>query len=280
VHVYGETGTGKELVASAIHNESPRSGEPFVPINCGALPESLIESELFGHVKGSFSGAIRDKKGRFELADKGTIFLDEVAEISKLMQVKLLRFLQDGAFERVGGEKTQKVDVRVISATNKDLMQAIRGERFREDLYYRLNVIPVNLPTLRERRTDIPLLVSHFLKEAGRRNSSPVPTITDEALGALMDFEWPGNVRELQNAVQFAIVKSTRDIIEKGDLPPEISRLRSGEMLPQTRSGKLDIEAVQTALKTTGGNKAKAAKLLGVGRATLYRFLGANEDVF
>ncbi len=280
VHVYGQTGTGKELVASAIHNESPRSGEPFVPINCGALPESLIESELFGHVKGSFSGAIRDKKGRFELADKGTIFLDEVAELSKLMQVKLLRFLQDGTFERVGGERTQKVDVRVISATNKDLMQEIQVERFREDLYYRLNVIPVNLPPLQERRTDIPLLVSHFLKEAGRRNSSPVPTITDEALGALMDYEWPGNVRELQNAVQFAIVKSTRDIIKKGDLPPEISRLRSGDMPTQSRSGKLDIEAVQTALKTTGGNKAKAAKLLGVGRATLYRFLGAHEDVF
>ncbi|MCP3951806.1 MAG: PAS domain S-box protein [Desulfobacterales bacterium] len=280
VHVYGETGTGKELVAAAIHSESPRNGGPFVPINCGALPESLIESELFGHVKGSFSGAIRDKKGRFELSDKGTIFLDEVAELSKLMQVKLLRFLQDGTFERVGGEKTQKVDVRVISATNKDLMQEIREERFREDLYYRLNVIPVNLPPLRERRTDIPLLVSHFLKEAGRRNSSPVPTITDDALGSLMDHEWPGNVRELQNAVQFAIVKSTRDIIKKGDLPPEISRLKSGEMPHQNRSGKLDIESVQTALKTTGGNKAKAAKLLGVGRATLYRFLGANEDVF
>lgn len=280
VHIYGETGTGKELVASAIHNESPRSGEPFVPINCGALPESLIESELFGHVKGSFSGAIRDKKGRFELAHHGTIFLDEVAELSKMMQVRLLRFLQDGTFERVGGERTQKVDVRVISATNKDLMQEIREDRFREDLYYRLNVIPVNLPALRERRTDIPLLVSHFLKEAGRRNSSPVPTITDDAIGALMDYEWPGNVRELQNAVQFAIVKSTRDIIKKGDLPPEISRLRSGDVLPQSRSGKLDIDAVQTALKTTGGNKAKAAKLLGVGRATLYRFLGANEDVF
>jgi sigma-54 dependent transcriptional regulator, acetoin dehydrogenase operon transcriptional activator AcoR len=280
VHVYGETGTGKELVASAIHNESPRAGGPFVPINCSALPESLIESELFGHVKGSFSGAIRDKKGRFELADKGTIFLDEVAEISKLMQVKLLRFLQDGMFERVGGEKTMKVDVRVISATNKDLMQEIREERFREDLYYRLNVIPVNLPPLRDRRTDIPLLVSHFMKEAGRRNKSPVPTITDEALSALMDYEWPGNVRELQNAVQFSIVKSNRDLIQKGDLPPEISRLSSREIRPRNRSGKLDIEAVQTALKTTGGNKAKAAKLLGVGRATLYRFLGANADAF
>ena len=280
VHIFGETGTGKELVASAIHNESPRSGESFVPINCGALPESLIESELFGHVKGSFSGAIRDKKGRFELADKGTVFLDEVAELSKLMQVKLLRFLQDGNFERVGGERTQKVNVRVISATNKDLMNEIREERFREDLYYRLNVIPVDLPPLRDRRTDIPLLVTHFLKEAGRRHNSPVPTITDEAMSAMMGYEWPGNVRELQNAVQFSIVKSTRDIIRKGDLPPEISRLRAGDIPTKSRAGKLDVESVRTALKTTGGNKAKAAKLLGVGRATLYRFLGANSDAF
>ncbi len=280
VHIFGETGTGKELVAAAIHNESPRSGGPFVPINCGALPESLIESELFGHVRGSFSGAIRDKKGRFELADKGIIFLDEVAELSKLMQVKLLRFLQDGTFERVGGERTQKVDVRVISATNKDLMEEIKEERFREDLYYRLNVIPVNLPPLRDRRTDIPLLVSHFLKEASRRNKSPAASITDDALGALMNYDWPGNVRELQNAVQFSIVKSTRDIIKKTDLPPEISRLKSKEISKKNRSGKLDIESVQTALKTTGGNKAKAAKVLGVGRATLYRFLGANADSF
>ena len=280
VHIFGETGTGKELVASAIHNESPRAGEPFVPINCGALPESLIESELFGHVKGSFSGAIRDKKGRFELADGGTIFLDEVAELSKLMQVKLLRFLQDGTFERVGGERTQRVDVRVISATNKDLMEEIHNDRFREDLYYRLNVIPVNLPPLRDRRTDIPLLVTHFLKEAGRRHESTTSTITDEAMGAMMDYSWPGNVRELQNAVQFSIVKSSRDIIKKGDLPLEISRLTPTEGPRRSRSGKLDVESVQTALKTTGGNKAKAAKLLGVGRATLYRFLGANSDAF
>ncbi len=278
VHIYGETGTGKELVAYAIHTESPRSGGPFVPINCGALPESLIESELFGHVRGAFSGAIRDKKGRFELAHKGTIFLDEVAEISKLMQVKLLRFLQDGTFERVGSEKTTQVDVRVISATNKDLLEEIKEDRFREDLYYRLNVIPMNLPPLRDRRTDIPLLVSHFLEEAGKRNSSVTPAITDDALGSLMNSEWPGNVRELQNAVQFSIVKSSRDVIKRSDLPPEISRLKSREVSKQGRSGKLDIESVQTALKTTGGNKAKAAKILGVGRATLYRFLGTNAD--
>jgi len=280
VHISGETGTGKELVASAIHNESPRSGQPFAPINCGALPESLIESELFGHVKGAFSGAIREKKGRFELADKGTIFLDEVAELSKLMQVKLLRFLQDGTFEKVGGEKTIQVDVRVISATNKDLMEEIKAERFREDLYYRLNVIPVKLPPLRERRTDIPLLVNHFLKEAGRWHNTPAPSITDEALNAMMDFEWRGNVRELQNAVQFSIVKSNGNVIKKEDLPTEIARANTNEFSKQSRSGKLDIDSVRTALKTTGGNKAKAAKILGVGRATLYRFLGANSDSF
>jgi PAS domain S-box-containing protein len=280
VHIYGETGTGKELVAAAIHNESPRSGGPFVPINCGALPETLIESELFGHVKGSFTGAIRNKKGRFELADRGTIFLDEVAELSKLMQVKLLRFLQDNTFEKVGGEKIIKVDVQIISATNKDLMEEIKLNHFREDLYYRLNVIPVKLPPLRERRTDIPLLISHFLKEAGRRHNSPPLSITDEAIGALMDYEWPGNVRELQNTVQFSIVKCSRDIIKKVDLPPEISRLQSRDISKHGRSGKLDIDSVQIALKTTGGNKAKAAKILGVGRATLYRFLGANADSF
>ncbi|MDH3720377.1 MAG: sigma 54-interacting transcriptional regulator, partial [Desulfobacteraceae bacterium] len=162
VHISGETGTGKELVASAIHNESHRNGAPFVPINCGALPESLIESELFGHVKGAFSGALRDKKGRFELADKGTIFLDEIADLSKPMQVKLLRFLQDGMFEKVGGENTVHVNVRVISATNKDLKKEVQQKKFRKDLFYRLNVIPIHLPPLRERRNDIPLLVDHF----------------------------------------------------------------------------------------------------------------------
>ena len=169
VHISGETGTGKELVANAIHNESPRTGAPFVPINCGALPEGLIESELYGHVKGAFSGAIRDKKGRFELADAGTVFLDEVAELSNNMQVKLLRFLQDGQFERVGGERTASVNVRVISATNKQLKVAVKQGRFRDDLYYRLNVIPIHLPPLRERKIDIPLLIDRFLCEAAER---------------------------------------------------------------------------------------------------------------
>jgi len=272
VHISGETGTGKELVASAIHNESHRSGAPFVPINCGALPESLIESELFGHVKGAFSGALRDKKGRFELADKGTIFLDEIAELSRQMQVKLLRFLQDGMFEKVGGENTVHVNVRVISATNKDLKKEVQQKTFRKDLFYRLNVIPIHLPPLRERRNDIPLLVDHFLKEAGERHKNMPPKISKEAISVMMGYHWPGNVRELQNTVQFAIVNCGGNTIFPKDLPME---LKDQSVLGPSRgtSRKLNVENVKSALIKTGGNKARAARLLGVGRATLYRFL-------
>jgi len=278
VHISGETGTGKELVASAIHNESRRSGAPFVPINCGALPESLIESELFGHVKGAFSGALRDKKGRFELADKGTIFLDEVAEISRQMQVKLLRFLQDGMFEKVGGENTVHVNVRVISATNKDLKKEIQQKTFRKDLFYRLNVIPIHLPPLRERRNDIPLLVDHFLKEAGEMHKNMPPEISKEAISVMMGYHWPGNVRELQNAIQFAIVNCSGDKIFPKDLPLE---LKDQSILGPSRgaSRKLNVENVKSALIKTGGNKARAARILGVGRATLYRFLVDHPDV-
>jgi len=272
VHIYGETGTGKELVAEAIHNGSRRAGAPFVPINCGALPEGLIESELFGHVKGAFSGAIRDKKGRFELADNGSVFLDEVAELPKDLQVKLLRFLQSGKFERVGGEQTVSVNVRLISATNADLKQAVKEKDFREDLYYRLNVIPIHIPPLRERKTDIPLLVDYFLKQfAGEENKRPVK-ISDEALSMLMDYDWPGNVRQLQNVLQYAIVKCSRRLIRPKDLPLELADIR----VARTRRGpskKLDIESVRDALEKTAGNKSKAARLLGVGRATLYRFI-------
>ena len=277
VHISGETGTGKELVASAIHNESRRSGEPFVPINCGALPESLIESELFGHVKGAFSGALREKKGRFELADKGTIFLDEVAEISRQMQVKLLRFLQDGMFEKVGGENTVHVNVRVISATNKDLKKEVQQKTFRKDLFYRLNVIPIHLPPLRERRNDIPLLVDHFLKEAGEMHKNMPPEISKEAISVLMGYHWPGNVRELQNAIQFAIVHCSGDTIFPKDLPLE---LKDQSILGPSRgaSRKLNVENVKSVLIKTGGNKARAARILGVGRATLYRFLVDHPD--
>jgi PAS domain S-box-containing protein len=272
VHISGETGTGKELVAEAIHNESHRSGAPFAPINCGALPESLIESELFGHVRGAFSGALRDKKGRFELADNGTIFLDEIAELSKPMQVKLLRFLQDGMFEKVGGEKTVRVNVRVISATNKDLKKEIQQGTFRKDLFYRLNVIPIHLPPLRERRNDIPLLVDHFLIEAGEMHDSMPPKISKEAVSLMMGYHWPGNVRELQNAIQFAIVSCNGDMILPKDLPMELKD-QSILCSPRGASKKLNEEMVKIALEKSGGNKAKAARSLGVGRATLYRFL-------
>lgn len=277
VHISGETGTGKELVAAALHSESLRSHGPFVPINCGALPEALVESELFGHVKGAFTGAIRDKKGRFELADGGTVFLDEVADLSKPVQVKLLRFLQEGEFERVGGEKTISVNVKVTSATNKDLKNEVRLNRFRDDLYYRLNVIPIHLPPLRERKSDIPLLIEHFLQEAARRNGQKPRRISIEALTLMMAYRWPGNVRELQNAIQFAVVKSPGNIIRPEDIPLEIQAQNRPVTSRQTnstgRSPRLDDFLVNSALERSGGNKVKAADLLGVGRATLYRYL-------
>jgi PAS domain S-box-containing protein len=278
VSISGETGTGKELVATAIHSESARRGAPFVPINCGALPEGLIESELFGHVKGAFSGALRDKKGRFELADRGTVFLDEIAELSKHMQVKLLRFLQESKFVKVGGEETQSVNVRIICATNKNLKKEVKRGHFREDLFYRLNVIPIHIPPLRERKNDIPLLVEHFLKEAGQTYHRKAPRMTKEALSRIMDYSWPGNVRELQNAVQFAIVKCNGSIIKSDDLPLELRDLKDVCLRPGP-SRKLDTDRVMSALTQTGGNKAKAARVLGVGRATLYRFLNDHPNI-
>lgn len=278
VHISGETGTGKEMVAAAIHNESQRGGGPFVPVNCGALPEGLLESELFGHVKGAFSGAIRDKKGRFELANHGTIFLDEVADLPKPMQVKLLRVLQQGTFERVGGETTISVDVRVISATNRDLKKEVEKQAFREDLYYRLNVVPIHLPPLRERKNDIPLLITHFLDQAAKREQRSSAGISQEALAAMMDYSWPGNVRELQNALYFALVKSKGRLIHLDDLPMELRQSKSTPPSPGP-ARKLNRDSVLAALKSSGGNKAKAARLLGVGRATLYRFLEDFADV-
>jgi DNA-binding NtrC family response regulator len=279
VHISGETGTGKELVANAVHNESRRGGAPFVPINCGALPEGLIESELFGHVKGAFSGAIRDKKGRFELADGGTVFLDEVADLPKPLQVKLLRFLQEGRFEKVGGERTVAVNVRVISATNKDLRTEVKRNTFREDLFYRLNVIPIHIPPLRERRNDVPLLAGHFLRQVAERTGQTAPKISDAAMALLMDYDWPGNVRELQNAVQFALVKCDNKTITPADLPLELRPASNPNFAPRIERGrKLNVQSVQEALAKTAGNKARAARTLGVGRATLYRFLEENPE--
>ena len=247
VHISGETGTGKELVAAAIHSESLRGGAPFVPINCGALPEGLIESELFGHVKGAFTGAIRDKKGRFELADAGSAFLDEVTELSNNMQAKLLRFLQEGKFERVGGEQTRTVDVRVISATNRNLKESVKRGKFREDLYYRLNVIPIDLPPLLDRKIDIPLLSEHFLQEARERYGKKLLKISSKAMSLMLDYRWPGNVRELQNAIQFAIVKSSGRVISADDLPMELRDLEN-ICVRRGPSRKLDADSVRSAL--------------------------------
>jgi PAS domain S-box-containing protein len=277
VHISGETGTGKELVAAGIHNESRRGGRPFVPVNCAALPENMLESELFGHVKGAFTGAVRDKKGRFDLADKGTLFLDEVADLSRGVQAKLLRVLQDGTFERVGGEKTISVNVRLISATNRDLKREVEKGHFREDLYYRINVVPIHLPPLRERKNDIPLLVEHFLAQALEEGQT-TSGFSKEAMAVMTDYPWPGNVRELQSAVRFALVRSRGRVIQPDDLPME---LKNWHNLRSARgpSRKLDTDSVRAALAQSGGNKAKAARILGVGRATLYRFLADFPDV-
>ena len=272
VIIQGESGTGKELVAVAIHNEGPRAKKPFVPINCGALPEGLLESELFGHVKGSFTGALRDKKGRFELAHGGTLFLDEVVDLPKVLQSKLLRVLQEGTIERVGDEKTISVDVRIISAANRDLKKEVQKGNFREDLYYRIKVVPIHLPPLRERKNDIPLLVDHFLKRIVKNSGKDSIDISHESMALMMSYHWPGNVRELENAIQFAIVMCSGSEILPNDLPMELRDL-AGLSPSRGPSKKLDIDRVRSALKQTGGNKAKAARLLGVGRATLYRFL-------
>jgi len=278
VLISGDTGTGKELVANAIHTVSGRRDRPFIPINCGALPEGLVESELFGHVKGAFSGAVRNKKGRFELGDGGTIFLDEVAELSKFMQVKLLRFLQDGRFEKVGGEETVSVNVRIVCATNKNLKQELKENNFRDDLYYRLNVVPITLPLLADRKHDIPLLVNHFLIQASRQLNLPLLKIKQEALDILIEYNWPGNIRELQNIVQFAIVKSGGKDITPEDLPIEIQS-HAAQVKRRGPMRKLNQKTVQTVMAKTGGNKAKAARFLGVGRATLYRFLKSCPDL-
>jgi transcriptional regulator with PAS, ATPase and Fis domain len=276
VLIQGETGTGKELVALSIHENSPRAGKYFVPINCGALPEGLLESELFGHVKGAFTGAIRDQKGRFELADGGSLFLDEVGELNPVMQVKLLRVLQDGKFQPVGSEKTLRADVRIISATNKDLQKDVAGGRFRKDLYYRLSSIPVVLPPLRVRRSDIPLLARHFLKLYEKEFFRKGTTLSSKAVSALMGYDWPGNVRELQNAIQYALAKCLEPVIELSHLPHTI-RFSTNQPFHVRHRRALPAEDVTAALEKSHGNKAQAAKLLGVSRITLYRFLAKHE---
>jgi|Deesub1362A_J573_1020465.scaffolds.fasta_scaffold00317_22 PAS domain S-box-containing protein len=281
--IEGESGTGKELVSRAIHHESRRRDKPFIKVNCSAIVEGLFESELFGHVKGAFSGAIRDKVGKFELADGGTIFLDEIADMPLALQPKLLRVLQDMEFERVGDTKTRKVDVRVIAATNKDLKEEIKAGRFREDLYYRLCVVPVVIPPLRERKEDIPLLVSHFLEKCHTKmpNRPRITDIAPDALSALLDYDWPGNVRELENAIEHAYIKSRTERIELDSLPatilnsaeashPRIDPSHGGESIDE-----LERRHILELLKRYRGNKTMVAKTLGISRTTLWRRLKA-----
>lgn len=278
VLIQGESGTGKEMVAYALHALSRRSNRMFVPINCGALPESILESELFGHVRGAFTGAIRDKKGRFEIAHQGTLFLDETGEITPTIQVKLLRVLQEKSFIPVGGEKITRVDVRIISASNKDLKSLTREGLFREDLYYRLAVIPIYLPPLRERIGDIPLLVEHFMEKMGSETGKVGLRVSAEVMTLLMAHRWPGNIRELRNAIQYALIKCKGEMLEVNHLPPEIysAILQIPEKKPGRRP-KLILQDVENALALAGENKAKAARILGVSRTTLYRYLAGKK---
>lgn len=276
VLLYGESGTGKEIIANAIHQNSPRRANPFVKVNCGALPLTLLESELFGHEKGAFTNAIRQKPGRFEMADGGTLLLDEISETAPEFQVKLLRVLQEGEFERVGGTQTLKTDVRVIAATNKRLDELVREGRFREDLYYRLKVVEIALPPLRDRREDIPLLVDHFLDEFSKYYTKPKPRVAARAMTALQNFPWPGNVRQLKNVIESTMVMNEGELTMKS-LPDEI-RQEGGEQnvvrIPASASlREAERELIQAALITNSGNRAKTARQLGLGRKTLYRKL-------
>ncbi|MDZ7831885.1 MAG: sigma-54 dependent transcriptional regulator [Desulfobacterales bacterium] len=282
VLITGESGTGKELIARAIHANSNRSRAPMVTVNCAALTKSLLESELFGHEKGAFTGAEKRREGRFVRADKGTLFLDEVGEMSMAMQVKLLRVLQEGEIQRVGGETPIYVDVRIIAATNMDLRAMAENGKFREDLFYRLNVVHLHAPSLRERVDDIPLLAQHFLNHYAERNRKKIKGFNPQAMDRLLKYPWPGNARELENAVERAVILSPGDYISEKDLPLSIMRPDSRETDTQKpeRSEEIDgslddIEraAIEKALSKTNGNKSEAARLLGINRRTLYNKL-------
>mgnify|MGYP001820773214 FL=1 len=283
--ITGDSGTGKELIAGAIHYNSSRKDGPFVKINCAAITETLLESELFGHEKGAFTGADRRKEGRFYQAHGGSLFLDEVSEMSLTMQVKLLRVLQEREFTRVGGEKTIQVDVRVIAATNKDLPELIHREEFREDLYYRLNVVDLEIPSLRQRSEDIPLMAQHFLQIFANRNHKEIKGFTPQAMDHLIHYDWPGNVRELMNAVERAVVLTLSDYLSEKDFPmitgPKGTDTSAAEELPPLNaSGTVPLEEVEKAtilqtMEATGGNKSEAARRLGITRKTLHKKLKA-----
>jgi len=283
VLVQGESGAGKELVASAIHERSRRRGGPFVAVNCAALPETLLESELFGYEKGAFTGAVGRKEGRFELADGGTLFLDEIADLSAVTQPKILRVLQEGEFERLGGTRTQRVDVRIVVATNQDLAQMVKEKRFREDLYYRLNVITITVPPLRDRREDIRLLAQHFLRVYAAKNNRKLEMFTDEALRRLEGYSWPGNVRELENVVERGVVLARGAAVDVTDLPEDVA---GATPLPEgvftvrigTPLAEVELRLLEATLRVTGGNRTRAAKLLGIDPKTVYRKLERQDE--
>ncbi len=280
VLIIGESGTGKELIAKAIHYNSPRKNKAFIPINCGAIPENLLESELFGHVRGAFTDAIFTKKGLFEEADGGTIFLDEVSDLPLSLQVKLLRVLQEDEIRRVGDTKPIKVDVRIIAASGRDLVDEVKMGRFREDLFYRLNVLNIHLPPLRERKEDIPLLVNHFIEKFNKKIGRNIKGITSDAMKMLMDYEWKGNVRELENVIERAVILADGECISTEHLPEGIIKavtepvvsITEGEFSIKKASSALEKELIKRALKYTGGNRTKAARLLEIShKALLYK---------
>jgi len=280
VLIHGETGTGKELLARAIHNLSLRKHKPFVPVNCGALPDTLLESELFGYVKGAFTGAAADKPGRFALAEGGTVFLDEIGDISPAMQVRLLRVLQERTYEPLGGTQTRHADVRIIAATHRDLAALIRKGLFREDLFYRLNVVKLDLPPLRKRKEDIPLLVEHFVARFNRRQDKSVVGVAPDVMVLLMAHDYPGNVRELENIIERAFVLCGTGRIERGHLPPELTGQPAATQTPagdtiaaQTRAA--EAQAIRTALEQHGFNRLAAARALGLHKSTLFRKIKA-----
>jgi len=282
VLVVGESGTGKELVARSLHSRSTRADKPFVPVDCASIPENLLESELFGHEKGAFTSAHTSRPGLFEYADGGTLFLDEVSQLSLPLQAKLLRVLQERQFRRVGGRKLISVDVRVISATNRDLKREVAEGRFREDLYYRLNVVTISLPPLRERDGDISLLARYFLRKFSRTNGKPVRDISDEAMGMLERYHWPGNVRELQNVMERAVLLAEGEVITPQDLPPEVRSPQapppSWEELPYKEAKRAWMERFEreyflSLLRRHNGNISQAARAAGVSRKTIQRFL-------
>ena len=280
VLISGESGTGKELVARALHDHSSRRANPFVQVNCGAIPDNLFESELFGYEKGAFTGAVGSKPGRFELAHQGTLFLDEVGELPLDLQVKLLRVLQDGTFERVGGVRSITTDVRVVAATNRDLLREVKRGAFREDLYYRLNVIPIRLPPLRERIEDVPLLVEHFLAKFNRRLGKTVDTLSAEAMTALMAHRWPGNIRELENLMERSVLLAEGDVLGVKDLPglgstalddaegEEVEELGLKDYV-RVYTARLERARIQQALEQDDGNVTRASKRLGISRKSL-----------